>query len=817
METFKPTIHLRGKAAFLAIACLLVPVYADEIRGSEAKADRELSRRSAAIQEAQELLRKGDESYTAAKYAEAIEAYAGARDLLPDAPITKSLRDAATERYAQASVEQAKYLSRKGDVEGAQLIVSKVLAPNVSPDHPGATLYLAQLNDPIRTNPALTAEHAKNIDEVRRLLYTAEGAYNLGKFDEAQRVYHSILVIDPTNTAARRGLETVSSAKSGYLKSASDQARSEMLSEVDRQWELNVPVPVIDPALVQTDNPGNDVSSISVKNKLDRIIIPMLAFDQASLQEALEVLRIKASENDTFELDPARKGINFAVNLGPSDSAEAKEISNIRFDLQISQVPLSQALKYITDITKTSYRTDDFSVIIAPASSSSTELLSRSYRVPPDFISSLSNGAAADAPSDDPFAAGSSNTGGLLVKRLGAKEALAKQGVQFPEGSSANYIPASNTLQVINTQLNQDYISQIIESITKMEPLMVMVRVTMIKVEQTRLEELGFDWILDNFGFGGNGASPGASKLNLSGGTQGNGSEVSDLELPAGNTISRPITAGNRSGDGAIDNNRIDGLFNNPGGRQSNNRAPGVFGVHGELSNASVQTLMRGLDQKKGVDFLAQPSVPTRSGQSSSIGIVREFIYPTEYEPPELPNISAPTTFIITSPFGTGFKTPNSRAVIPATPTAFETKDVGVTLEVLPVVDADKKYINVTLNPTFSDFDGFVNYGSPINAIENGLFGPEALELTANAILMPVFSRQTVTTSVDVADGGTVVLGGLLQESTQNIEDKTPILGSLPIIGRLFQSKVNKSIKTAIIFLVNVELMDPTGNRYRDR
>ena len=121
----------------------------------------------------------------------------------------------------------------------------------------------------------------------------------------------------------------------------------------------------------------------------------------------------------------------------------------------------------------------------------------------------------------------------------------------------------------------------------------------------------------------------------------------------------------------------------------------------------------------------------TRSGQASNVEIVREFIYPTEYEPPELPNS-------VGSSFG-GDATP----VTPATPTAFEKKEVGITLEVLPVADANKRYVDVTLNPSFTDFDGFVNYGSPINSTTQDAFGnPVTAKVTENAILMPVFSAQ---------------------------------------------------------------------------
>lgn len=813
METFKPITSFRGRAALLATACLIAPLMAGEPRGSSISAEGEVSRRANAVDKAQELLKKGDESYTAGRYAEAVQAYSQARDLIPNAPVSAELRDAATDRYAQASVEEARVLSRKGDVAGAKAAVDKVLAEGVAPNNPGAVAMRAQLDDPIRTNPALTAEHAKNVDQVRRLLYTAEGAYNLGKFDESKARYQDVLRIDPTNTAARRGMEKVSAAKSGYSKAAYDQTRAEMLGQVDSQWESQVP-PAIDPVLTDPGASQAELGQISVRHKLDRIIIPKIALDQASLEEALDFLRLRASENDTFETDPAHKGLNFTVNLGPQDSPLATKIRSLRFDLQLSNVPVSQVLKYITDTTQTSFTTDDFSVLISPAGSASAELVTRTYRVPPDFISTLSIGTTSTA-APDPFAEAPKQ--GMIPQRLGAQEALMKQNVLFPEGASASYLSATNTLRVINTPTNQDVISQLIDSMTKTEPVMVVVKVTMIKVQQTRIEELGFDTILDNLGFAGNGWVPGSSKLNLSGGTTGNGHAVTDIDQPIGSTSPRPLTAGNRTGDSAISGNAIDNLINDPSGRQSSNPAPGILGLRVNRNDATVQTLMRGLNQSKGVDMMAQPSVVTRSGQQSSIQIVREFMYATEYEPPQLPNSSGGGN-TNNDIFGFGNVGASSQAVTPATPTAFKKRDVGISLDVLPVVDPSKKYINLTLTPIFSDFDGFVNYGSPINTTANGPLGTtKTVEVTANAILMPIFSKQTFTTSIDVADGATIVAGSMMSEQVQNVEDQTPILGSIPIIGRIFKSKASKPVSTAILFLVHVELMDPTGHRYSER
>jgi general secretion pathway protein D len=818
METLKPIKPFRGRAALLATACLIVPILAGEPRGNFRGTTAEVSSRGGAMEEAQELLRKGDEAYTAGRYGEASEAYAGARDLIPEDPGSTELRAAATERYAQAAVEHARALSRSGDVAAAKAAVDKVLNPAVAPKNPAALTMRAQLDDPIRTNPALTIEHTKNVDSVRRLLYTAEGAYNLGKYDQAKSSYQAVIRLDPTNTAARRGMEQVEVAKGHYQEAAYDHTRAEMLGQVDKEWELQVPTFDLEASLSDSLSGQSEANRVSVRNKLDRIIIPKISLDQASLNEALDFLRLRASENDPFETDPAHKGVNFTVNLGPQDSPTATKVRAARFDLQLTNVPLSQILKYITDVTHTSFTTDDFSVIITPAGAGSDALVTRTYRVPPDFISSLSAGGTESAAAADPFSEAPA-AGGHLAARMSVKDALTKQGVVFPEGASASYM--SGFLRVVNTETNLDYISQIIEALTKTEPVMVSVKVTMIKVEKTHLEELGFDWLLDNIGFGGEGYIPGTSPLNLSGGTVGNGDSLDDIALPPDVLARNPITSGNRSGDSAISDNSIDNVINEANGRQTSNRAPGIMsGGFTGISDATLQVLMRGLDQKKGTDVLAQPSTITRSGQSSSIKLVREFIYATEYEPPEVPNDSGGGEIIVVGAGGgviAGGGGGGTGAVTPATPTAFTTRDVGITMEVLPVVDANKRFVNVTLNPTFSDFDGFVNYGSPINSTQQGALGTSTVELTKNAIVQPVFSKQTFSTSVDVADGATVVVGSMLQETVQNVEDQVPILGSVPLVGRLFQSQAKKPTSTAILFLVNVELMDPTGRRYRDR
>ena len=818
MESLKPTLlPTRSRAVLLATACLITPLMAGEPSSAKATSI------AVSITEARELLTKGDEAYNAGRYHDAVQAYSGAREMISTDVNHAELRDAATQRYVQAAVEDARTMVRKGDLPGGKALMDKVIADTGPPGDPAAIAYRTQLDDPIRTNPALTAEHGQNVDEVRRELYTADGAFNLGNFDEAKGHYEKVLQIDAYNSAARRGMERVAAARSDYYKAASDEGRASLLAEVDKQWELPVTPAEQIPQLGSPD--GATLDAIPLSARLDRIIIPSVTMEQTSLAEAVEFLRVKARENDKLELDPAKKGVNITLNMGNASPDVVAKITSRRFDLRLTQVPLSQVLRYITQDTQTAFSTDDYSVIISPAGSTSEALITRTFRVPPDFVTTIgSGGGSSVAATADPFAE-KKNDSGVLAKKLSAQDALISQGITFPTGASASYTPANSTLRVTNTAVNLDQIEQIVSTLSQSEPVAVAVRITMIKTQETTLKELSFDWMLRDFGFAGASSFvPGANLLNLTGGTVGNGGSLADIVAPAGVTIGdqHPITSGNRSGDAAISGDSIDALIasNNKRTAGSNTRAPGVLGINGYIKSSVVQVMMRGLDQKKGVDLLSQPSVVTRSGQAASVHITREFIYPTEYEPPTLPTntTSSSLALIVDGQVSAVRSSPPTQAVTPAMPTAFQKRDVGTVLEVLPVADASKKYVDVTVKPTFTEFDGFVNYGVPINTAKVDAAGNAvSIPLTDNSILMPVFNTQRVSSSITIADGATIVIAGMLKEKMQTVEDKVPVLGDLPGVGRMFQSKATSPEKTAIIFLVNVELLDPTGRPYRDR
>lgn len=78
-------------------------------------------------------------------------------------------------------------------------------------------------------------------------------------------------------------------------------------------------------------------------------------------------------------------------------------------------------------------------------------------------------------------------------------------------------------------------------------------------------------------------------------------------------------------------------------------------------------------------------------------------------------------------------------------------------------------------------------------------------------ITKPIFNDRKIKTNVTVKDCSTVYIGGVVSDMTDTINDKVPILGDIPFIGRLFQAKYTKSEKTNLMVFVSCRIIKPDG------
>jgi len=171
---------------------------------------------------------------------------------------------------------------------------------------------------------------------------------------------------------------------------------------------------------------------------------------------------------------------------------------------------------------------------------------------------------------------------------------------------------------------------------------------------------------------------------------------------------------------------------------------PGVAGTYQAVTG---EKLAASLSRRRGFELLQdKPLVSSaKPGEKRELKVIREFIYPTEYEPPVLGRVVDGEL----------------QSVTPATPTSFEKRDLGVALGYRAKRLADGK-IQVELDLERGSFLGFVNYGSPIKAKRKGAFGREVeVVLTENRIEMPVFDVKRVTSTVQVNDGDFIAVGGM--------------------------------------------------------
>jgi general secretion pathway protein D len=795
--------------------------------------DREIVRRQEDVVLAQKLLAKGDQAMAEKDFETAYVNYLDAMDRIPAGAATAPERAPALAKFSNGALAYANFLVQNGRYADAEQVAKTILLPRYNPTFKPAVQFLSNLEQSDYYNKTVTPQFAAARDEVLKLLNEGQGYYATGRFDLALKRYEQVLNIDPYNAAARAGMEQVNNQKSAYYTDARNETRSRMLWLVDRAWER--PVKKIQnrdtgAGQVSRNNAGQGAEAITAK--LNRIIIPSLNFNDTTIREAVEQLKQISKKLDTSTDDPKQKrGVNIVLKLPTPSAAPAAADPNAapvagdaaaspsatedsKITLSLNNVPLIEALRYLTELAGLKYKVDPYAVSIVPNTENTDALLNKEYRVPPTFIPA--NAAASSEPSAPVAGGGSANLKESRIK--GGRDALAylrdEQKVPFPPGSSAQYVSAGSKLFVRNTQTNLDLIDSLVDAAMGVQPTQVEIESKFLEISQNNMNELGFNWMLGPLKIGGSGTY-------AAGGTDGYGQTVNGAAYPFGTTGSDPVTGGLRSGtgiggDSAITANSIDALlFQQAGGAASTfTPAPAIFGLSGVFSNPQFQFVIRALSQKKGVDLMSAPKVTVKSDNKAVIKVVRNFPYPTEFDPPAQP---AQTSGTITTTTGArnGFYTDS--LVTPTTPTAFETRDLGVTLEVLPVVGPDNYTIDLNLSPEVVDFEGFVNYGSPILGPrwDVATLSVRTYDITPNTINQPIFNTRKVTTNVSIWDGQTVALGGLIREDVQKVQDKVPVLGDIPLAGRLFRSNVDQKIKRNLIIFVTARLMDAEGKPVR--
>jgi pilus assembly protein CpaC len=118
-----------------------------------------------------------------------------------------------------------------------------------------------------------------------------------------------------------------------------------------------------------------------------------------------------------------------------------------------------------------------------------------------------------------------------------------------------------------------------------------------------------------------------------------------------------------------------------------------------------------------------------------------------------------------------------------------EYKPFGVGLNFTPTVLSNKK-INMQVAPEVSDLD-FSN------------------ALTTSGFVVPAITTRRVSTVIELADGQSFAIAGLLKDTVREIVSKFPLLGDIPVLGALFRSTSFQKNETELIVIVTPHLVKP--------
>jgi MSHA biogenesis protein MshL len=203
---------------------------------------------------------------------------------------------------------------------------------------------------------------------------------------------------------------------------------------------------------------------------------------------------------------------------------------------------------------------------------------------------------------------------------------------------------------------------------------------------------------------------------------------------------------------------------------------------------SGISATVRLLESFGTVRVLSSPKLSVINNQTAILKVVDNRVYFTVQA-----NQTATQT-VVTTAFTT---TPN---VVP----------VGFVMNVTPQIsDSDTVLLNV--KPSVSRIISFVNDPNP------SLASPCGASPTAAAACQPIVSRipevqtREMESMMKVNSGQIAVLGGLIQDSISDVQDRVPFLAEIPIIGGLFTQRNKSNVKTElVIFLRPVVVKDPS-------
>ena len=673
---------------------------------------------------------------------------------------------------------------------------------------------------------ALLPDLEEQIFSADILLRQGDAYYADGQWSNARDKYEDVLRKDPYNVTAIDSIRKVNKKLIEAGKRRRNVSRQQYIAETN--WSSVIPLV---PREIATEAVGKieeeevnpivkDQRAKSITEKLDTIIIPGLSFpDGEYISDVLKVVQQRSFENNNGD------GVNIVyipyTGQQPTTTQTANTFGDVdagfggapqqqqttenadegeeekRITIDVKAIALRDVIQTICATANLKYKIEDHAVVIAPQNVPLDEKETRIFPIEKTTYDDMTQGGSLK----DYF--------------------MNELQIKFDDGSGVKYI--SGRLVVTNTPGNIQLIKDHIDQITVSDP-QVLVETKFMEISMNDLEELGFHYLISRRN--SNIKYMEQSKLKpANAGTPNPDSTVNvyypqkpgekysqyyatwspgddPLKLPDGEKTlyytKAPIQNGGSQLTFGQNSYELTRTINDIGSRNVMN---GLFSAQYTNSKTgfSVSGAVTAIDQADSSDVMFCPRITTTNNYPANIKMVTKKYFPTDWEEAEVGTIAGPS----------GDDVPLFTASIPE----LEESELGVILPVRPTIQENQRTISVPINPVVKEHVGWVDYSYPltVSVKEN-----ESATFT-NIVRMPIFEERNVLTTVNCDDGETIILGGVVHDTTNAIDDQYPLLGNLPLIGRLFQSKAKVSEKKNLLIFMTCRLITPDGSPVRER
>ena len=742
-----------------------------------------LSKQDDAIDAAEKLLRKG----TAESVDQAISDLDAADRALGGESLSnkdlkeriKATKGSALARRALIAIEArdmsratglvAEYAKLKGEEDPAVLRLQKELASKRD-------------NPTYRNIDELSPGVRNKDDKVNELLVKGRARYLYGDYQGALDAYREVLQYQPNNSESKAyqvRIRQMLSENSGQWNRG--VTKGKLLELLDETWKL--------PEVFNRENTKSDLGNgndpVTEKMKTIRLPEGFIARDEP-LDRALTKL---SSLSQTYDKD--QKGVNI---VPVTDGGESPTVN-----LQLRDVTVFQALDYLCKRVGYSFSVSPSGIVEVRKDAGDSLLDTQFFELTQAAVVKMTgqglNTTAPGGGATNPFG---NNSGAAAPtdgnpQEMAIKSFLIRSGVPFEPPATLSF--DGTRLIVTGSPKNLDRVKNIIRRYSDIKQ--VHIEAKFIEVEQKALNELGVNWSLTPNVAGNGGVTAGTNLRSI------------NRVFAQNNTAPKNLTINSQITDAAGDTTNNLQTFPNvapsfPGGMNLGSIANTYAGTVNILSRETLALTIRAIEESAGSDLMSSPSLTVLDGKTAVIKVAQLLRYPQAYGD-------------IQSNVGQGGggnggvlgAAQTSVAITAGTPQDFTVQEVGVTLEVTPTVAADDS-IALNLKPKVTEFEGFVEYGGTSVALTGGV-----TVTVPSGFFQPIFSTREVTTDVTVFDGATVVIGGLTREEVKTIDDKVPVLGSLPLIGAAFRSTGKSVAKRSLMVFVTANLVSPGGATLR--